>query len=148
MQDDEAGAAAAWMGVSYKTILTAEATGGALSVIDSLSPPGAGPPRHVHHKEDETFIILTGACDFWIEGERFRREEGETAFIPRGKEHSFRVTDNAPSRHLVIMTPGGFEGFFAEMVHAGYRIPEDMAQIGESAARHHLSFTGPPIEPY
>jgi hypothetical protein len=46
----------------------------------------------------------------------------------------------------VILTPGGFEGFFAEMAAGQFRMPEDMAAIEESARRHHLRFTGPPLE--
>jgi mannose-6-phosphate isomerase-like protein (cupin superfamily) len=134
-----------WLGAHYKTILSSEATRGAMSIIDSVSPEGSGPPRHIHHKEDETFVILTGECEFWIEGETFFRGPGETAFVPRGKEHTFRVVGNLPCRHLVILTPGGFEGFFADMARGAFRIPEDMEQVNESAARHNLSFTGPPL---
>lgn len=32
-----------WMGVQYKTILATAATGGALSITDSVSPPLSGP---------------------------------------------------------------------------------------------------------
>lgn len=134
-----------WLGVSYQTILGTAQTGGAVSIIDSVSPPQSGPPRHIHHDADETFVLLTGDAEFWLEGERFTRGPGQTAFIPRGREHSFRIVSDTPCRHLVIMTPGGFEAFFVEMAAGGFRIPEDMATIAEIAARHHLSFTGPPI---
>jgi quercetin dioxygenase-like cupin family protein len=134
-----------WLGVRYKAILTPAGTGGAMSIVDSVGPAGSGPPRHIHEREDETFVVLTGACEFWLEGQSFTKEAGEAIFIPRGREHTFRVTDAGPSRHLVILTPGGFEGFFAEMAQGGFRIPEDMEQVGASAARHSLRFTGPPI---
>lgn len=134
-----------WLGVLYKTILTAAATGGAMSVVDSISPAGSGPPRHVHEREDEAFVLLTGECEFWLEGQMFRKRAGESIFIPRGREHTFRVVGDQPSRHLLILTPGGFESFFAEMAQGGFRIPEDMEQVGASAARHNLRFTGPPL---
>ncbi len=134
-----------WRGVTYRTILSSEASGGAMCVVDSLSPAGSGPPRHVHDDCDETFVLLTGRCEFWLEGESFHRGAGETAFIPRGREHTFRVTDDAPSRHLLILTPGGFEGFFAEMAAGAFRIPEDMGPIIAHAVRFNLRFTGPPI---
>lgn len=135
-----------WLGVHYNTILASADTGGAISVTDSVSPPNSGPPRHIHHDADETFVLLTGDCDFWLEGELHSRGPGQSIFIPRGKEHTFRVTSNVPCRHLVILTPGGFEGFFAEMARGQYCVPEDMETISTIAARHNLTFTGPPLE--
>lgn len=135
-----------WLGVQYKTILTTDETGGAMSITDSVSPPNSGPPRHVHKDANETFVLLTGEAEFWIDGEKFNRGPGETAFVPRGKEHTFRVIGSLPSRHLVIMTPGGFEGFFAEMAKGNFGIPEDMEAITSIASRYHLTFTGPPLE--
>lgn len=135
----------AWNGTLYRTLLSTTETGGAMSVVDSLSPAGSGPPRHVHQAEDETFVILSGEATFWLEGETFTRGPGASVFVPRGREHTFRVAGNLPCRHLVILTPGGFEGFFADMAAGQLRIPEDMPAILESAARHHLTFTGPPL---
>jgi len=134
-----------WSGTTYRTILATEATGGAMSVVDSVSPPNYGPPRHIHHDADETFVILSGEVELWLDGETMVKGPCETAFIPRGREHTFRVIGTQPSRHLVILTPGGFEGFFADMAAGQFRIPEDMGQIEESAKRHHLEFTGPPL---
>ena len=135
-----------WLGVQYKTILTPEQTGGLMSIVDSWSPAGSGPPRHVHKNEDETFVILTGICKFWLEGEEFTASAGESVFIPRGKEHTFKVAGDEPCRHLMILTPGRFEGFFADMAAGQCRIPEDMPAIEESAKRHNLAFTGPPLD--
>ena len=135
-----------WLGVQYKTILAPEQTGGTMSIVDSLSPAGSGPPRHVHMNEDETFVILTGTCKFWLEGEESTAGAGESVFIPRGKEHTFKVTGDEPCRHLVILTPGGFEAFFTDMAAGQCRIPEDMPAIEESAKRHNMAFTGPPLD--
>jgi len=135
-----------WLGVTYKTILDREQTGGAMSIVDSLSPVGSGPPRHIHQHEDETFVMITGTCKIWIEGKERLAGPGESVFIPRGKEHTFKVVGDQPSRHLVILTPGGFESFFAEMAAGQFQIPADMAAIEESARRHNLTFTGPPLD--
>lgn len=135
-----------WLGVTYKTILSTADSGGAMSIVDSISPVDSGPPRHVHHAEDETFVILTGACRVWIEGTEIEAKAGESVFIPRGKEHTFKVTGTEPSRHLVILTPGGFEGFFADMAAGQFQIPNDMPQIVESGERHNMTFTGPPLD--
>ena len=135
-----------WLGVRYRTILAPEDSGGTMSIVDSLSPVGSGPPRHVHHAEDETFVMITGTCKIWIEGIETIAGPGESVFIPRGKEHTFKVIGDVPCRHLVILTPGGFEGFFADMAAGQCRIPEDMEAITESATRHNMTFTGPPLD--
>lgn len=135
-----------WLGVRYKTILSTDETGGNMSIVDSWSPVGSGPPRHVHDAEDETFVMITGTCKIWIEGVERIAGPGESVFIARGTEHTFKVVGDEPSRHLVILTPGGFEGFFADMAFGQFSIPDDMPAIEESAGRHNLRFTGPPLE--
>ncbi|CUJ19577.1 cupin domain-containing protein [Cognatishimia activa] len=135
-----------WLGVTYKTILAPEDTGGAMSIVDSTSPVGSGPPRHIHHNEDEAFVVLTGTCRVWLEGEEKVLQAGESAFIPRGSEHTFKVIGNEACRHLVILTPGGFEGFFVDMAAGQFAIPDDMPAIVESGERHNMTFTGPPLD--
>ncbi|MEY8802950.1 cupin domain-containing protein [Leisingera sp. XS_AS12] len=135
-----------WLGVQYKTILSPSQSGGTLSIVDSLSPVGSGPPRHVHEKEDETFVILSGTCKIWIDGEETLAGPGQSVFIPRGTNHTFKVVGTEPSRHLVILTPGGFEEFFVEMAAGNFQIPADMPAIEEAAKRHNLVFTGPPLD--
>lgn len=146
MNDPILGAGAIeWQGTRYKTLLAEADTNGTIAVVDSVSPPNSGPPRHIHHDADETFVLLTGEVEFWLEGERFIKSPGTAVFVPRGKEHTFRVVSAVPSRHVVVLTPGGFEGFFEDMARDRLKIPEDMAAIEESAARYRLSFTGPPL---
>ena len=139
-------AAIEWLGVRYKTILSPEDSGGAMSIVDSLSPVGSGPPRHVHHAEDEVFVMLTGQCKFWMAGTERVAGPGEAVFVPRGTEHTFKVVGDEPARHLIILTPGGFEGFFADMARGQFAIPDDMGAVNESAERHNMTFTGPPLD--
>lgn len=136
-----------WQGVYYKTILSTQDTDGSMSITDTVSPPASGPPRHIHHDADETFVMLSGDCEFWLEGVRLVRGPGQSVFVPKGAEHTFRVMSETPSRHLVILTPGGFEGFFAEMAAGQFRIPGDMDLIKSCGSKYHLTFSGPPLSP-
>lgn len=135
-----------WLGVTYRIILGPDQTGGAMSIVESVSPPDSGPPMHIHHDADETFVMLSGECVFSRAGQTLRASAGETVFVPRGAEHTFRVIGPEPSRHLVILTPGGFEGFFREMASGKYRIPEDMETVVRLGAAFNLEFTGPPLD--
>ncbi len=138
-------AAFEWNGTWYKTALTSADSDGAIAIVDSVSPPDSGPPRHIHHRQDETFVVLTGQIEFWLEGERFTRGPGESAFVPKGREHTFRVAGQESSRHLVITTPGGLEAFIEEVAGQNLTFPDDMGRIVELARRHSLEFTGPPL---
>lgn len=134
-----------WLGTRYKTLLAASQTGGRLSIFESLDQPGFGPPRHVHKAEDETFYMLAGEVEFWLEGRTTQHGPGEVVFIEKGREHTFRIIGEMPARMVTVMTPGGFDGFFAEMAKGQYRIPQDMAQIAAIGAKYNLEFTGPPL---
>lgn len=135
-----------WNGVTYQLLLPAAQSGGTLSIFESADNPGYGPPRHIHHDADETFVVLAGAVDFLLDGVVSRVGRGQTIFIPRGTEHGFCVRGDGAARMMTVMTPGGFEGFFREMATGNYRIPQDMGQIVPIAAAYHLEFTGPPLE--
>jgi len=135
-----------WLGTQYEIILSKQASGGTMSIVSAEAPVDSGPPLHVHMDADETFVMLTGRAEFMLHGARSVVSAGETVFVPRGHEHTFRVLVPKPSRHLVILTPGGFEGFFMEMGRDQLAIPADMEEITRCAARYHLTFTGPPLQ--
>lgn len=134
-----------WMHSTYKTLLTPVQSNGSLGIFESVCQPNTGPARHVHHDADETFYILQGEMTFWLEGELMKRGAGDCVFIPRGKHHTFVVVGSEPARMLVMMTPGGFEGFFAEVAARNLRAPEDMPEISAIGTRYHLEFVGPPL---
>lgn len=134
-----------WLGATYRIMLTAEQTGSRIGMFESLDQPGYGPPRHIHNREDETFYIQSGEVEFWMGGQTRLEGPGSVVFVPRGAEHTFRVVGDLPARMLTVMTPGGFESFFAEMARHHCRIPEDMDEIAAIGARFGLTFTGPPL---
>jgi quercetin dioxygenase-like cupin family protein len=47
---------------------------------------------HYHAQHDLTFTVLKGHGDLYLEGRRVRMEEGDVAFIPRGKVHFYTNT--------------------------------------------------------
>ena len=72
-------------------------------------PPGHGIPPHTHHREDEVFYVIEGTVE--ISGDDLpgpaTLPQGELFYGPRGRLHGFRNPTDAPSRLLVLMTPGG-----------------------------------------
>jgi mannose-6-phosphate isomerase-like protein (cupin superfamily) len=117
--------------------MTAEQTGGRLGCFEDEVPAGEGPPFHVHEKEDEFFRILEGRFAFWCNGARVDLAEGGVICVPRGAVHRFQNVGDTMGRIMVVVTPGGFEGFFP----AVDAVPgATMDEIGQIAARYNLRF--------
>lgn len=103
-----------WFGALAEIKVTAQQTGGLLSIIEVTEPPNADGPWHVHHREDEGFWILEGDVTLQIGDETIEAHAGDFAFGPRGVPHRYTVGD-AGCRMLFIMTPGGFEQLIRDM---------------------------------
>jgi mannose-6-phosphate isomerase-like protein (cupin superfamily) len=102
------------------------ATGGALSVFETSID--AGPPLHVHDREDECFYVLDGVLSIRCGGDVFDAPRDSFVFLPRGRPPRFWARDR-PARLLLISVPGGIEDYFREINNA----PDDEARhrIGE-----------------
>jgi mannose-6-phosphate isomerase-like protein (cupin superfamily) len=103
-----------WFACLAEIKVTAEQTGGRLSLIEITEPPNAEAPWHVHHREDEGFWILEGDVTFHVGDETIEAHAGDFAFGPRGIPHRYFV-GGAGCRMLFIMTPGGFENLVRDM---------------------------------
>ena len=103
-----------WFGSLAVTKLTAAQTGGLMTIVEVTEPPGAEAPLHVHHLEDETFIILDGDATFEVGDTTFHAKAGDVAFGPRDVPHRFTVGDSG-CRMLFILTPGGFENAITDL---------------------------------
>lgn len=127
-------------------------TGGALSIVESWSAPGAGAPPHLQ-QDTETFLVLEGQFEFMLDGETRISGPGECVHVSPGMVHAFRNPCATPSRMLIINTPGGMhEGFFLAV---GDQVapdatdfppmgPPDIAFISESAAQYGITILPPP----
>jgi quercetin dioxygenase-like cupin family protein len=132
-------------GGEYTVKVSSEASGGAFTLLDSLSPSGTVLPPHVHASDDETFFILEGEFEFRAEGRSLRAGPGATFFAPRGIAHSFTVTSDTPGRALILTAPGGFDRCMEEL-SAVPSDPPDMEQVFAVCSRHGITFLPPPSE--
>jgi mannose-6-phosphate isomerase-like protein (cupin superfamily) len=89
-----------------------QSTGGALSVFETSID--AGPPLHVHEREDECFYVLAGALSVRCGSEEFDAGPGSFVFLPRGRPHQFSAA-GPTARLLLIAVPGGIEDYFREI---------------------------------
>ena len=109
------------VGDTYTTLLSGAQTGGAFALLEALVPPDTGPPPHVHHAEDETFVVLVGALSLRVGDRAHAATAGTTVFVPRGTPHSFTNVGEDAARMLFMYSPAGMEGMFAEIGTPGRR---------------------------
>src|SRR3954447_24885890 len=58
-----------WYGDSlFEFLIPSHATGGQIAVFRSTMPQGFSPPRHIHTREDEVFLVEAGDACFEIAG--------------------------------------------------------------------------------
>jgi mannose-6-phosphate isomerase-like protein (cupin superfamily) len=104
-----------WMvGDTYTIKASAQITGGAYGLVEASVPPGSGPPPHVHTREDEAFYILDGQLEFTAGEQTVLAGAGDFVYLPRGEMHRFTNPGIFPARALMLLSPGGFEGFFRD----------------------------------
>jgi quercetin dioxygenase-like cupin family protein len=48
------------VGDRYTIKCSGKDTSGAYALLEAVIPPGAGPPPHIHSREDEAFYVLDG----------------------------------------------------------------------------------------
>ena len=146
--------------VTFK--LAGNLTNGSLSAIEHQLAPGvlAAPP-HTHQHEDEISYILEGTITVQL-GERVMdAPPGTLVFKPRGEPHTFWNQGSVPARLLEIITPAGFERYFAElhelMAQPGppnfdrittlaqqYGLHLDFSRVDELVQKYGVQLPGPP----
>lgn len=113
---DREGRTTRTIGVSstaYK-VLTRD-TAGAMFVMEQTNRKKGGPPRHLHHNEDELFFVLEGAYDVEVGGNRVSLHAGDCILGPRGIPHGWAYVGDGVGRLLISFAPAGkMEAFFAE----------------------------------
>jgi quercetin dioxygenase-like cupin family protein len=113
-----------WMGDDRITFsATSEDTGGQFAFWLDNPPTGAGPPKHVHSREEEGFYLIRGRIE--LKAGRIQTTVGDGAFFaaPRGIPHEWRNIGTETAELLTFTSPGGNEGFFLELGAPGEEPP-------------------------
>ena len=129
-------------GLGVRFMIEGAQTGDNFALVEHpIEPRALAAPMHTHQHEDEYTYVLEGEIGFQI-GEEVRvARPGDLVFKPRGVPHAFWNAGDVLARGLEIISPAGFERYFAEIAallppaHAG---PPDERALGAVMARYGL----------
>lgn len=112
----------------HVTKTAADTDGRALEMEWELRPHSSGTPVHVHPTATETYEVLEGAFDVYVDGVWRTMHVGERITVPAGTPHTFRNASDGVTRvfnaHEPAMDFGTFFGRMGRMVENG-SVPAD-----------------------
>jgi quercetin dioxygenase-like cupin family protein len=146
-------AEARWFNDSlWESLIPSKVTGGRLSVFLATMPEGFSPPRHIHTREDEVFLVLDGEVCFDVDGRLEIAGPGASVYMPRGVPHTFRI-HSAIARVLGVISPGAFEQLFRNLsvpaddatLPTPGSVPLDVSAVMAEQLRLGTQVVGPPM---
>jgi mannose-6-phosphate isomerase-like protein (cupin superfamily) len=103
-----------------------------------MGPRALAAPMHRHTNEDEYSYVIEGRMGALLGDEHVEAGPGDLVHKPRGQWHTFWNAGDEPARILEIISPAGFERFFAEMVDMGGVAQADPDALGDLCRRYAL----------
>lgn len=97
-----------------------------------MSARALAAPLHRHNNEDEYSFVLEGRMGALLGDEHLEAGPGDLVHKPRGQWHTFWNAGDEPCRILEIISPAGFERFFAALVELGgvaQAAPEELGAL-------------------
>ena len=99
--------------IAYK--VSGQDTNGGLFIFEQVSLRKGGPPRHLHHAQEEWFYIMEGEYVFEVGEQRMRLGPGDSLVAPRGVPHVWAYVGEKPGKIMIGFAPAGqMEKFFVE----------------------------------
>jgi len=103
-----------------------------------MSPRALAAPLHRHNREDEYSYVLEGRMGALLGDEVVYAEAGDLVWKPRNQWHTFWNAGDENARILEIISPAGFERFFAELDGLGGALKADPNDLAGLNARYGL----------
>jgi mannose-6-phosphate isomerase-like protein (cupin superfamily) len=96
-----------WAGVTPRFRVAALVDADELVIAELTSQGGEGfiAPLHIHHADDEAWLVLEGALLVRRGDRDVPAGPGEAVLVPRGTPHTFWNAHDGPTRYLLAMTP-------------------------------------------
>ncbi len=131
-------------GLRIDAKVTPADTAGDLYVIQHSDSEKGGPPRHVHHAQDEWFYVLDGAYRVVVGEETFELGPGDSVLAPREVPHVWAHVGEGEGRLILAFQPAGqMEAFLGDLAMLGSVPPPD--EMRRLFASHGMTMLGPPL---
>ncbi|MDQ5807163.1 MAG: cupin domain-containing protein [Actinomycetota bacterium] len=129
-----------FQGLGVRWVVSGAQTGGALAIVEhDLAPRALGAPMHTHANEDEISHVTAGRLGVQVGDEVLEAGPGDTVVKPRGVPHAFWNAGDEPLRFLEVITPAGFEKYFADIAPIlDGPGPPDVERLGAVMARYDM----------
>lgn len=96
--------------------VSAADTGGQYTLMEDNLKAHFALGLHMHRYHAETFYILEGDIDFFVDGDWMTARPGTCLHIPPGVPHACTLANGTgEARMLMIYQPAGFDQFLEEM---------------------------------
>jgi quercetin dioxygenase-like cupin family protein len=106
--------------IGVRFLIDGSESGGGFSLVEHpMSPRALGAPLHRHTHEDEYSYVTEGRVGALLGDQVVEAGPGVLIFKPRNQWHTFWNAGDTPARILEIISPAGFERYFAELVALG-----------------------------
>ena len=128
-------------GAAAFKVLTQESRG-AVFIMENMLTRKGGPPRHLHHEQDEWFYVLQGDFIFEIGNQRFTLKPGDSILGPREIAHAYAFVGEPPGKLLIAFNP-------ANRIEEFFRGRTEGSQYSTDAARYKaygLELLGGPLQ--
>jgi quercetin dioxygenase-like cupin family protein len=123
--------------IGVRFMIDGEDAGSRFSLVEHpMSARALAAPLHRHTNEDEYSYIVEGRVGALLGDDVVIGGPGDLIFKPRNQWHTFWNAGDEPARLLEIISPAGFERFFAELVDLGGVAQADPQTLGELCARY------------
>ena len=125
--------------IGVRFMIDGRESGGGFSLVEHpMSARALAAPLHRHTREDEYSYVIEGRVGALLGDEVVIGGPGDLIFKPRDQWHTFWNAGDEPARLLEIISPAGFEQFFAELVDLGGVTGTDPQALGALSARYGL----------
>jgi len=67
--------------------------------------PDEAHPCHMHIHQEESFLVLDGECDVWVDGKLVVLKKGDYLICQKGEAHYFNNTSDRDFKAVFIKAP-------------------------------------------